>query len=207
MGVVLLLMAVLIAPTPGLPRAGGWGNGRRRWRRSGDDGETAALEWVLAVAGELRAGSDPVRAVRVCSARSGVAVPAARAASLGGDIAGTLLAEESALLRAVGGVWDLARSSGAGLAEVLVQLADGRRRSIAVRRTLQVELSAPRATARMMSLLPLLGVALGAVLGADPLRWLTTTPAGLTVLALGVGLNVLGFRWIASIVRGVERSI
>lgn len=181
-----------------------------RWRRDRGDREAEVLSWVLAMAGELRAGSDPDRALLKCADQHPVAPHAVRAARMGADVAAALLLDAAgrrSLLVAVAGVWDLAVASGTGFAEILQRMATSHRRSLDVRRTLSVELAAPRATARMMSLLPLLGVLLGTVLGVDPVGWLTGTPLGLAVLFVGVALNVAGFLWIRGIVAAVERSL
>ena len=53
-------------------------------------------------------------------------------------------------------------------------------------------LSAPRSTARLLAVLPLLGVGLGTVLGADPVHVLTRTPLGLGCLAAGLALDGAG---------------
>lgn len=208
-----LAVAVLVAPVPvplpgaargsGLPRFGQYSRQREQFR---DD----AIAFVLALAGELHAGSDPNRAVSLCGRRFPVASRAARAARIGGDVAAALRADaeaaDASLLRSVAGAWDLAGRTGSGLADVLDHLADGYRRTIEVRRTLAVELASPRATARLMSLLPVIGLGLAMLLGADPLRWLTTTIPGVACLVAGIALNLLGYLWIRQIVRGLADS-
>lgn len=203
---VLLAVAVLVVPAPGV---GGWA-----WRRFGHrlrpaPSGDAGIAWVLAVAGELRAGSDGPRALRVCHERHGVAPHAARAAAVGGDVA-TALARDAVrtpVLRPVAAAWGIAHQTGAGLAGVLDNIADGHRRSAAVQRDLAVELAGPRATARLMSLLPLIGVGLAILLGADPVGWLTSSVAGIACLVVGLALNGLGFWWMNQIVRKVEADL
>lgn len=167
-------------------------------------------DWVAALAGELLAGKEPAAALQESHRSHPITPRAARAARLGGDIAEALRKDasaESALLESVAGIWDIGYRSGIGLADVLQQLCQGEARSREVQRTLQVELAGPRATARLMSLLPLLGIALGMMLGASPLEWLTTTPIGLAVLASGIGANIAGYRWIRVIVQRVEEVL
>lgn len=210
LALVALAGACLVVPAPGLVGRRWRGALAAHWRRNRGDREAEVLSWVLAMAGELRAGSDPDRALLKCADQHAVAPHAVRAARLGADVAPALLLDASSgrsLLVAVAGVWDLAVTSGTGFAETLERMATSHRRSLDVRRTLSVELAAPRATARMMSLLPLLGVLLGTVLGVDPVGWLTGTPLGLAVLFVGVALNVAGFLWIRGIVAAVERSL
>jgi tight adherence protein B len=45
--------------------------------------------------------------------------------------------------------------------------------------------------------LPLLGMAMGSGVGADPWRVLTATGAGHLLLVLGVGLELTGIAWSA----------
>lgn len=211
-GVLLVLAAALLpAPMPtqlhGTPAR--WRLKHERRRRHQE--REAAILWVLALAGELRAGSEPQRAVVICTRRHGVARRAARAAHVGGDVAAALRADTEAtgarVLTSVAGAWDVAQRTGSGMADVLESMADGYRRTIEVQRALEVELASPRASARMMSLLPAIGVLLAMLLGADPLRWLATTPLGLGCLVAGGLLNVAGFVWINRIVVRLERSV
>jgi tight adherence protein B len=65
-------------------------------------------------------------------------------------------------------------------------------------------LAEPRATAVVLSLLPLLGLGLGAVLGADPLAWLLGSRAGLVVLAAGLALEAVGAWWAWRIASSLE---
>lgn len=210
--VLLLCAAVLVpAPLPGPPRPADGRWQLKHERRQRHQQREAAILWVLALAGELRAGSEPLRAVVVCTRRHGVAHRAARAAHVGGDVASALRADAAAtgarVLISVAGAWDVAARTGSGMADVLESMADGYRRTIEVQRTLEVELASPRASARMMSLLPAIGVVLAMLLGADPLRWLTTTPLGIGCLVAGVGINVAGYLWINGIVARLERSV
>lgn len=207
MAAALAALAVLLIPAP-RPRAGGTHHRMPHGRRRSDDADPA-LAWLLALAGELRGGSDPLRALRVCGARYPVAPTATRTASLGGDVARALRrdARTTPVLRSVSAAWAIADQTGSGLAGVLDSIADGHRRTQEVRRSLRVELAGPRATARLMSLLPLLGLGLAFLLGADPLSWLITSPVGVLCLTTAVVLNVAGYWWITRIVRGIEESL
>lgn len=210
MTAALVALALALLPTAAPPalRHPSWGGLiRHTWRQARFRDE--AIAFVLAVAGELRGGSDPTRAVLVCAERYPVAGNGARAARIGGDVPAGLRADAAAsgaaLLGSMAGAWELAGRTGAGLADVLENLADGYRRTVEVRRTLAVELASPRASARVMSLLPVMGVFLALLLGAQPLLWLTTTALGFGCLAAGVTLNVLGYLWIRRIVRTLEQ--
>lgn len=204
---LLLLVAVVLLPLPTRATTGPGvrlPHGRRPTTDSDDQ-----VAWILALAGELRAGSDALRALQVCSRRHGVAPRAARAAALGGDVAAALR-EDSAtapVLSSIAAAWSISQQTGAGLAEVLENVADGHRRTIEVRRSLAVELAGPRATARLMSLLPAIGVGFAMLLGADPLRWFLTTLSGMSCLCAGIALNLAGFWWLRALVHRVESDL
>lgn len=64
----------------------------------------------------------------------------------------------------------------------------------------------PYATARLLGALPVVTVALGYVLGADPLSFLLGSAAGLLCFAVGLTLYVVGLRWMLSLVRDLSMS-
>ena len=89
-------------------------------------------------------------------------------------------------------------------ARALDRVADGLRGEQAVRRELSAELAAPRATARLLALLPGFAMLLGGGIGAHPLRFLTGTPLGLACLVLGLALIASGVVWTDRMARAVE---
>jgi hypothetical protein len=66
----------------------------------------------------------------------------------------------------------------------------------AVRRVVNSELAAARATSKVMAALPPCGIAIGYLLGGDPARWLLARPAGWTCLLTGIFLACAGVLWI-----------
>lgn len=204
----LVALATMCVPLP-LPAGGG--PRLNRWRHGTDPraDPDPGLAWILALAGELRAGSDALHALRTSARRHGVAQHAARAARLGGDVEAALHrdAESTPVLDRVAAAWAISRRTGAALADVLEHIADSHRRTVEVKRSLAVELAGPRATARLMSMLPVVGVGFAVMLGADPLGWFTSSWPGALCLCGGVCLNAAGFLWINRIVRGVEADL
>ena len=67
------------------------------------------------------------------------------------------------------------------------------------------ELSAPRATGKVMAALPVCGIVLGYLLGGDPIDWLLDHPVGWGCLLAGVLLACLGVLWIETLARRVAR--
>ena len=176
----------------------------------------AVIEAVSAVAAELRAGQ-PVRSA-LCrglapdpGSGSAIAPRAVVAARWGGDVAEALSADAEAtgqpLLRSLSACWSVAESSGAGLADSLDRLTAGARAAEEVRVQLEAHLAAPRATARLLATLPLLGLALGLGLGGDPVGWLVGSAAGRACLAAGLALTAVGLWWTGRIAARVERLL
>jgi tight adherence protein B len=133
------------------------------------------------------------------------------AVRLGGDIAEALRQDARTstqpMLAGAGACWSVAAAQGAGLADALDRLVQQDRRAEEVRRQLEAHLAAPRATARMLALLPALGLGLGLAVGGDPLGWLLGTPLGWACLAVGLMLVGLGLAWAGRISARTERLL
>jgi tight adherence protein B len=67
-------------------------------------------------------------------------------------------------------------------------------------------LAMPKATVKLLRFLPLAGIMLGYILGANPLTTLLTSPAGLIFLVLGLLFMLGGNKWTTSIVRDFEKN-
>lgn len=162
-----------------------------------------AVEVVVLMAAELRAGALPGRMLSGLSGDFAVLGPAARAAELGGDVASAL--RESAqtpgceLLRDLGGAWQVSERSGAPLAAVLTRLAEAARIEQDIAREAQAGVSPARATGRLMAVLPAFGLLLGSGMGGDPVGVLLGTWIGVLCLAAGCALACLGMVWIERI--------
>ncbi len=184
---------------------------RRLERRSTHDRRRrAAIELVAAFAAELRAGQ-PVRQAFVRAQQSspvGLAVHAVAVADLGGDVPLALDDEardaQLPVLRSLAALWRVAEGSGAGLAQAADRLAVASTEAELARAELSAQLAGPRATARVLAGLPLLGMLLGSGLGASPVSWLFGSVWGWLVLVVGLALEALGLWWIARLTRSVE---
>jgi len=64
------------------------------------------------------------------------------------------------------------------------------------------QVSGPRVSGYVLAVLPILGVLLGAGMGADPLHVLFDTGVGHLLLLIGCCLTCAGLAWTARIVRG-----
>lgn len=189
--------------------------GRRRVsaRRHRARVRTAAREALAEVVADVRAGQPPERALRraLADRDTAIAPRALAAAQWGGDVAAALRDDSRAssqpILASAAACWSVAAMQGAGLADALDRLVAQDRRAEEVRRQLDAHLAAPRATARMLALLPLLGLLLGFAIGGDPLGWLLGTPLGWACLVLGLLLIAAGLGWATRIVARTERLL
>ncbi|WOI63240.1 type II secretion system F family protein [Streptomyces fradiae] len=169
----------------------------------------AVIDLCATIAAELRAGSQPAQALRFAARATGALgddEPAvAAAARFGGDVPGALRGAAGTAgaegLAGLGACWQVAVDGGAGLAAGLDRLEAALRERREERERLRAQLSGAWATVVLLALLPVAGLAMGAALGADPLRVLLHTPAGLACLVVGGALEAAGLWWAGRIVR------
>ncbi|MFE0673233.1 type II secretion system F family protein [Streptomyces sp. NPDC058867] len=181
---------------------------RRARERQGD----AVIALCAALAGEVRAGRQPGEALLPAALDSGglgeAQAAVLAAARFGGDVPGALAAAARQPgadgLRGLAACWRVAVDQGAGLAAGLDRLEAALRAERDQRADLRAQLAGARSTALMLAGLPVLGLLLGAVMGADPLRVLLHSGAGLGCLFAGGVLEGVGVWWALRIVRGAE---
>lgn len=173
----------------------------RRWRRGKP---IAVAPACTALAAELRTGAPPATALRRVAKRHTCLTKAGVAAGLHGDVAAVLhregRASDSAALLTLSACWQVAAHTGAGLAAGADPAAQVARSEDRIRAEVQQELAGPRATARLLGLLPVLGIGLGALLGAQPLSWLLGSGVGRIFLVLGLAFMLAGHLWVQRII-------
>lgn len=98
----------------------------------------------------------------------------------------------------------MSESAGAPLATSLERAAEHAEERIDALLGRQSALAAPRATGRILSWLPLLGLGLGVLMGSDPVGVLTGSVLGALTGLLGLGLAFAGRRWTAALVHRAE---
>lgn len=169
-----------------------------------------AVEALSVLASELRAGRPTTQALE--AAADVAAGPLARAlqaaaaaALLGADPVAALLRGASAsavpeLLRGLATCWQVCAGTGSSLATAVERLAGSMQAQQEQRLAVDAELAGPRATAALLALLPLAGIALAAGLGARPLHVLLHTTIGVGCLSAGLGLELLGLWWTGRLV-------
>ncbi|MFE7776549.1 type II secretion system F family protein [Streptomyces sp. NPDC057445] len=166
-----------------------------------------------AIAGELRAGRQPGQALltagRATGALGGAEAAVLAAARFGGDVPAELrrAAREpgAAGLSGLAACWLVSVDGGAGLASGLDRLEAALRAERDQQEGLRAQLAGAWSTVVVLALLPVVGLALGWALGAEPLRVLLHTPVGAGCLLAGGLLEAAGVCWAARIVRAGER--
>lgn len=176
---------------------------RRRARRAA---EAAALQSALGIlVGELRVGAHPVVAFERAAAEvEGTVADSLRAvaarARLGADVSAGL---QSAATRStvpqywerLSATWLLAQTRGLAIV-ALIRAAE---QDVVERERFAAGVTAgmagARATATILAGLPVLGVGLGHLIGAQPLRFLLSGGAGGWCLVIGVTLACTGLWW------------
>ncbi|WJL96222.1 type II secretion system F family protein [Microbacterium sp. ET2] len=165
---------------------------------------TPAADTVLKLAVLLQAGVTPDRAWEHLAETGDATARTIRdrrrgGAGLASAISGT--GPQASPWREVGAAWEVATVVGAPLAPSLRGLAVALRDAQEGADEVRVALAEPAGTARLIGWLPLLGVALGLLLGFDTVGILTTHPLGIACLVVGGALILIARRWTASLAR------
>ena len=202
--VLPLGLAVAVAGT-----AGAWLHHRARLRKAACARQAEVVEACEAVASGLRAGLAPERVLAATSRQLPLLRPVATADGLGGDVPSALRTAAAnagaSRLAMLAAAWDVARRSGAGLAEAVTRIAAAARADQTRSRHVDAALAGARSTARLFAVLPVLGVALGSGMGADPVAVLTSSPTGAWALCVGTALAVTGLVWVERLADGAGR--
>ncbi|WP_051208856.1 type II secretion system F family protein [Propionicicella superfundia] len=151
------------------------------------------------LAGLLRLGHVPARALAIAAEECTVLREAAAAQGVGADVADTLAKASSQPgldeLAQIAAGWRIATATGASMASTMDAVAVRLRGEQQVSGVVRAELSAPRATGRLLAGLPVAGLLLGYLMGGDPLGFLTGTVLGEACLIAGVSLMCAGLLW------------
>ena len=212
----LLAAAFIASASPALAVAAGLvtavierrrrGRTRNRRRRREGDAMAAALDVLV---GELRVGAHPLQAFASAADESAGDVGAslravATRAQLGADVAAGLRSSATGSSvpehwERLAVCWELAVRHGLAMSTMMLTA----HRDIVGRQRFadraHAGLAGARATATILATLPFLGVALGELIGARPVRFLLGSGGG-WLLVIGVGLVGIGIAWSDRIV-------
>lgn len=110
----------------------------------------------------------------------------------------------SAHVQALGMALEVGERSGAPMADLLRSLASAQRDLHDAALARRSAFAGPRSTARILLALPLAGIGLGLLLGANPLRILLQTTTGLLLLIIGLLLTLAGWTWMRRLLNSAE---
>lgn len=157
------------------------------------------------LASHVRVGQVPATALAVTASDCPVLREALHVHEVGGDVA--TVWRRQARRPGHGGLAELARAwqvsgqTGAPLSATLEQVATSLSSEESLRAVVAGELASPRASSKVMAALPVCGIALGYLLGGDPVAWLLSGPVGWACLLTGLLLAAAGVVWIELLAR------
>lgn len=210
-GLVLFISGVLLLLPPGSrvrlvgPRRI---TARFPWRR-GPKGPDL-VDVITGLRDELLAGAALRTAFeRAVGDEPGYLSGALATCRMGGNVPEALRAAagREPLLLSLAALWQVSEGSGAALAAALDRLVDAAGDSVKVRAEISAQLAGPRATARVLAVLPLVGVGMGMMMGADPIGFLLGSVWGWGCLVTAVLLEVAGVVWMRRMVASIESAI
>ncbi|WP_326819373.1 type II secretion system F family protein [Streptosporangium sp. NBC_01756] len=189
--------------------------GRSRPSRRTAAWRAASIELCQGLAAELStgqtAGEALARAVSAAEFPDPVALrPLIAAARDGGDVPAALLAvapeQGGEALRRLAACWRVSVTVGAALSVLVDRVAGSLREAQAHRQDVAAQLAGPRATARLLAGLPVLGLLMAAGLGMRPLHFLFGSPAGAACLVVGLALDGCGLWWTRHLVIRAQQA-
>ncbi|GAB3817956.1 type II secretion system F family protein [Micromonospora zhanjiangensis] len=153
------------------------------------------LDGLAALAADLRTG------LPVPTALAAFESPGQNEGHAGGD------GEPDRLVRLARAAVRLAEQTGAPLADLLERIEGDARATDRGLAVAAAQAAGTRATAWLLAVLPSGGVALGYVIGADPVQVLLHTPVGAGCALGAVVLQVAGLAWTARLSGGGQRVV
>lgn len=100
----------------------------------------------------------------------------------------------------------MGHATGAPMADILDSCAEGITEAGESRSAREVALAGPQTSARMLATLPIVGIAIGYVLGVDPLDFLFETTVGNVALVAGIAFEIAGLVVVYRMVREAKNA-
>lgn len=183
---------------------------RHRADRAATAVRARVVEMCATLHAELAAGQGAAAALERAAADWPLLEPVRRTAATGGDVPSALrgltTVPGAGDLRIVAAAWQVAHRTGHGLGDTVARVAEELREAEQTRRVVAGELASARATARLVSVLPVVALLMGSGAGANPWAFLLGHPLGLACLAGGLGFVLAGLAWIEALARDVEHG-
>ena len=185
---------------------------RRRARGLAESTESAErrklLDALEITIGELRVGAHPAAACDAAAQEStgltatAFAVAAARSRLGGSGAVGFRQSGPIGIeLARIADAWSVAEKHGLALAEILAAAREDLLGRIRFRSRTESGLAGARATGAVLAGLPVVGIALGQMMGAAPLAVLCGGGLGGILLVVGTAFGCVGLLWTDAIVR------
>lgn len=200
---LLRQLASLLASGRGEAQA--WADLRDHWARTDPDHPFVPVAAQIAAA--ERSGAGTAEGIRRCLADMGSSQQTPRRGPLGAGREGAAQQQIRRVLSRLLAVTRLSEQTGAPLSELIERLADSLDEAAKLRAAVQTAAAGPRLTQLILTLLPLGGVLLGQLMGANPLAALLGSAAGLGCLALGLLMLLAGRVWGQRMIHAVEARI
>ena len=159
----------------------------------------------------LKVGMTPQAVMSTLSRQNARLAPISRAISLGeqpGRAIATraegLPSSAAEVFVGMSAVWTVSERSGAPAADMILRYAAAQRSALDADRERRIAMAGPRATVRVLSWLPLIGVGLGLLIGVQPAQLFSGLPGRLSVGG-GIALYLLGRWWMKRMMLRAER--
>jgi tight adherence protein B len=220
-GVLLATAGWLLFPGCGIERlsesesrdfARTWVRVKSRWHGRVDIGQESGrvAEAYTLLAAELRAGIEPAQAAAHVAQDHPQLAPWAATLAAGGDVRPTLerIAQRPGWSRVVDleAVWQVSAATGAPLADVISRVAADVRDDLDLVREIDRQVAPAKSTARLLAMLPILGLLLGSGMGKGPIATVTSSPIATVSIAVGLTLAGVGWWWITRIIASARTA-
>jgi tight adherence protein B len=174
--------------------------------KAADAGASAAHAAVTVrmLAVLLQAGAAPVTAWRHLASTGDPRAERVVERCDAGDALPVAIEAEGGAWRDVAAAWEIAAHVGAPLADVLRSLAEALQDAASASDDVRIALAEPAGTARLLLWMPPFGLLLGFALGFDTLRVITTQPAGIVCVVVGLLLVLAARLWTTRLVRSAQ---
>ena len=158
------------------------------------------LQFVFNLKSQLYAGVNQVDALRFAISRAPeFALPNSRQALTSEANLLPVLhkdATEHNFLVNCANLLEISSNSGSSINGALTQIAQALINRRKQEQLISTELASTKATVVVLAGLPILGLGMGLLLGADSISWLLGSAAGRVCLFFGMGLELVGWLWI-----------
>lgn len=169
-------------------------------RRQASRQRKAVTQACTMLAAQVRVGQIPLDALRSVATDCPILAPGINTADLGGDVVQQWRSQANEPgqfgLADLGRAWELSVSTGASMANSLDDIAHALNDDEALSLVVNSEAAGPRASGKIMAVLPFVAMGMGYLLGGDPLGFLFGSPFGWICLTCGCIFACGGVLWM-----------